>query len=96
MLFVCELFYKKIFSYQINIGFYLRNFWFNGGVFFFFIINTINSPTTSLHKSNYTQNPFEINLTIVGVKIRHDFKWDYHNPLLGCENPTQSCARTRL
>jgi hypothetical protein len=48
---------------------------------FFFIINTINSPTTSLHKSNYTQNPFEINLTIVGVKIRHDFKWDYLNPI---------------
>jgi hypothetical protein len=29
--------------------------------------------------SPHTQNPFEVNLTIVGVKIQHDYKW-------GCDN----------
>jgi hypothetical protein len=31
----------------------------------------------------YTQNPFEENLTIVGVKIQHDCKW-------GCNNSIRS------
>jgi hypothetical protein len=31
-----------------------------------------------------TQNPFEVNLTIVGVKIGHDHKWDIYNPLQTC------------
>jgi hypothetical protein len=30
------------------------------------------------------QTSFEVNPTIVGVKIRHDFKWSYHNPLQTC------------
>jgi hypothetical protein len=29
----------------------------------------------------YTQNPFEVNLTIVGVKIQHDYKWGYQNTI---------------
>jgi hypothetical protein len=38
--------------------------------------------TKSLSTS-LTQNLFEANLTIVGVKIWHDYKWGYHhNPLL--------------
>jgi hypothetical protein len=43
----------------------------------------------------YTQNPFEVNLTIVGVKIRHDtineviitqykFVWGYYNLVKVC------------
>jgi hypothetical protein len=32
----------------------------------------------------YTQNIFEVNLTIVGVKIWHDLKW-------GCDNLVQNC-----
>jgi hypothetical protein len=28
----------------------------------------------SISNPNSTQNPFEVNLTIVGVKIRHDYK----------------------
>jgi hypothetical protein len=31
-----------------------------------------------------TQNPFEVNLTILGVKIGHDHKWGYHNPIQAC------------
>jgi hypothetical protein len=32
----------------------------------------------------YTQNPFEVILTIVGVKIRNDYKW-------GCDKIVQGC-----
>jgi hypothetical protein len=31
-----------------------------------------------------TQNPFEVNLTIVAVKIGHDDKWGCHKPLQTC------------
>jgi hypothetical protein len=30
------------------------------------------------------QNPIEVNMTIDGVKIRHDYKW-------GCDNLVQDC-----
>jgi hypothetical protein len=38
-------------------------------------LSFINPTTLKINKSmapNNTQNPFELNLTIVGVKIRHD------------------------
>jgi hypothetical protein len=37
------------------------------------IFNLIRHRQFSTKKS-ITQNPFEVNLTIVGVKIRHDYK----------------------
>jgi hypothetical protein len=33
-----------------------------------------------MNPNQYTQNPLEVNLTIVGFKVRHDHKWGYHNP----------------
>jgi hypothetical protein len=37
-----------------------------------------------------TQNPFEVNLTIVGVKIRHDYKWDYDTLVKICMGLSQA------
>jgi hypothetical protein len=31
-----------------------------------------------------TQNPFKVNLTILGVKIGRDHKWGYYNPIQAC------------
>jgi hypothetical protein len=35
-------------------------------------------------KTKHKCNPFEVNVTIVGVKIWHDYKW-------GCDNLVQDC-----
>jgi hypothetical protein len=37
------------------------------------IIDLVCLYPTFCHISAYTQNPFEVNLTIVEVKIRHDY-----------------------
>jgi hypothetical protein len=46
--------------------------------------NPDNMHRSESERLTHTQNPFEVNLTIVGVKIGHDHKWGIHNPLQTC------------
>jgi hypothetical protein len=38
-----------------------------------------------------TQNPFKVNLTFVGVKVWHDFKWGCDNSMSSNYNLVKDC-----
>jgi hypothetical protein len=47
------------------------------------VTNFLNDTVVDMFQT-LTQNPFEVNIIIVGVKIWHDHKWD-------CDNFINSC-----